>query len=196
MNLFFQLNLHGESNIKFMTINLLDIIILVPLMLFAWNGYKKGLIIEIASLAALVLGLYMAFFFSDFAAQMLNDLFDMDQKYVAVFAFLLTFIAVLFLVLTVGKIVQKFVDILLLGFLNKLAGAVFGMLKGALLISILIFVINYFDFGSYLFKQEAREKSMFYEPVESIAPALYSWLDSNNFTFDVPDKEELIDKVY
>lgn len=179
-----------------MNVNFLDIIILIPLALFAWNGYKKGLIVEVASLAALVLGLYMAFFFSDFAAQMLNDLFDMGQKYVAVFAFLLTFIVVLFIVLTVGKVVQKFVDILLLGFLNKLTGAVFGMLKGALLLSILIFVINYFNFGDYLFKEEARNKSIFYEPIESIAPTLYSWLDSNNFSFEIPDKEEIMNKVY
>jgi len=99
-------------------------------------------------------------------------------------------------VLAVGKVLEKFVNILLLGFLNKLTGAVFGILKGALLLSILIFVINYFNFGDYLFKEEARTKSMFYEPVESIAPALYSWLDSNNFTFEIPDKEELMNKVY
>ncbi len=178
-----------------MTINLLDIILIIPLLLFAWNGYKKGFIIEVASLIALILGLYVAFFFSDFAAEMLNDLFDMNQKYVAVFAFLITFIVVIFLVLTVGKIVQKFVDILLLGFLNKLAGAVFGLLKGALLLSILIFVINYFDYGEYIIKKEQREKSIFFEPIESIAPALYSWLNSNNFTFEIPDKEELINKV-
>ncbi len=169
-----------------MTINLLDIIILIPLMMFAWNGYKKGLIIEVASLAALVIGLYMAFFFSDYAAGMLNNLFAMDEKYVAVVAFILTFIVVLFLVLTVGKIIQKFVDILMLGFLNKLAGAAFGILKGALIISILIFVINYFNFGTYLIKPDARNKSIFYKPVESIAPVLYSWLNSNNFTFDLP----------
>jgi len=69
---------------------------------------------------------------------MLNDLFDIDQKYVAVIAFILTFIVVLFLVLAVGKVLEKFVNILLLGFLNKLTGAVFGILKGALLLSILI----------------------------------------------------------
>lgn len=178
-----------------MTINLLDIILLIPLLLFAWNGYRKGFIVEVASLAALILGLYVAFFFSDFAAEMLNNLFDINQKYVAVFAFLITFIVVIFLVLTVGKIVQKFVDILLLGFLNKLAGAVFGFLKGALLLSILIFVINYFDYGEYIIKKEEREKSIFFEPIESIAPALYSWLNSNNFTFEIPNKDELIKKV-
>lgn len=179
-----------------MTVNLLDIIIIIPLLLFAWGGYKKGLIIEIASLAALVIGLYMAFFFSDFAAEMLNDLFDIDPKYVAVIAFLLTFIVVIFLVITAGKIVQKFVDILLLGFFNKLAGAVFGMLKGALILSIVLFVINYFHFGDFIFKEDMRQKSIFYEPVESIAPALYSWLDSKNFTFEIPEKEEIINAVY
>ncbi len=179
-----------------MTINLLDILILVPLMLFAWNGFKKGLIVEISSLIALVLGLYMAFYFSDFAAQMLNDLFAINEKYVALFSFLITFVVVLFLVLTVGKIIQKFIDILLLGFLNKLAGAAFGILKGALLLSILIFIINYFDFGAHIIKPEAKKKSVFYKPVEGIAPTLYSWLDSNNFTFEIPDKEEIINKVY
>jgi len=179
-----------------MTVNLLDIIIIVPLLLFAWNGYKKGLIIEVASLAALILGLYMAFFFSDFAAEMLNDLFDMDQKYVAVIAFLLTFIVVIFLVITAGKILQKFIDILLLGFFNKLAGAVFGILKGALILSIVMFVINYFNFGDFVFKEETREKSIFYEPVESIALALYSWLDSKNFTFEIPDREEIEEAIY
>lgn len=193
--MFSQRNLLDALNDNTMTISLLDIILLVPLLLFAWNGYKKGFIVELASLAALVLGLYIAFFFSDFAAEMLNDLFDMDQKYVAVFAFLITFIVVIFLVLTIGKIVQKFIDILLLGFLNKFAGAVFGFLKGALLLSILIFVINYFNFGNSLFKEESRQESIFFEPIESIAPALYSWLNSNNFTFEIPDKDELIKKV-
>jgi membrane protein required for colicin V production len=46
-----------------MELNLLDIIILIPLLLFAYNGYKKGLIIEIATLIALVLGIYASIHF-------------------------------------------------------------------------------------------------------------------------------------
>lgn len=179
-----------------MTVNLLDIIIIIPLLIFAWNGYKKGFIIEVASLAALIIGLYMAFFFSDFAAEMLNDLFDIDQKYVAVIAFILTFIVVIFLIITAGKILQKFIDILLLGFFNKLAGGVFGLFKGALILSIVIFVINYFNFGDYIFKDDTRSKSLFYEPVESLAPTLYSWLDSKNFTFEIPKREEIEEAIY
>lgn len=182
-----------------MTVNLLDIIIIIPLLFFAYNGYKRGFIIELASLAALVAGLYMAFYFSDFAAEMLNDLFEMNQKYVAIIAFIMTFIVVIFLVITAGKIVQKFVDILLLGFFNKLAGAAFGVLKGALLLSIVLYGLNYFHISDYIIKPEAKQKSLFYQSVEDIAPELYSWIDSKNFNFDFPDKEEVdeaIDNVY
>ncbi|MCP4909110.1 MAG: CvpA family protein [Bacteroidetes bacterium] len=179
-----------------MTVNLLDILIIVPLLLFAWNGYRKGLIIEIASLAALVLGLYAAFFFSDFAAKILNDNFNIDEKYIAIFAFLLTLIVIIFFVITSGKVVQKFVEVLLLGFINKLAGGIFGLLKGALILSMLIFVINYFNFGSFIFKEETRQKSILFEPIESIAPLMYSWLDSKNFSFEIPDKEDVIDTIY
>ena len=178
-----------------MTVNLLDIIIIIPLLYFAWNGYKKGFVIELASLAALVLGLYMAFYFSDFAAELLNDLFEIDQKYIAIIAFILTFIVVIFLVITAGKIVQKFLDILLLGVFNKLAGAVFGILKGALIISIVFFVFNYFKVSDYIIKLETKQKSLFYKPVEEIAPALYSWINTTNFDFEFPYKEEVNDAI-
>ena len=179
-----------------MSINLVDILIIVPLLLFAWNGYRKGLIIEVASLAALVLGLYAAFYFSDFAAKILNDNFNINEKYIAIIAFLLTLIVVVFFVITTGKVVQKFVEIIFLGFINKLAGSVFGLLKGALIISLLIFAINYFNFGSFIFKEETKQKSISYEKIESIAPWMFSWLDSKNFSFEIPDKEDIIDSIY
>lgn len=178
-----------------MTLNILDIFIIIPLLIFAWNGYKKGLIVELTTLVALVIGLYVAFFFSDVAITILNDNFKINQEYIAIIAFFVTFGVVLFLVLAAGKIVEKFIDVLMLGFINKIAGAAFGVLKGALLLSIFIWVLNYFNFSGYMFTEESRSKSMFYEPVESIAPTLYSWLDSKNFTFDIPGKEEVIDKV-
>jgi len=178
-----------------MSLNLLDIILLIPLLWFAYNGYKKGLIIEVASLAAFVLGLYFAFYFSDVTASYLKQYFTVDQKYMAALSFIVTFVIVLFAVLAVGKILEKFIDILLLGFLNKLAGAAFGLLKGALFLSIIIFVINYFDTGHNLLKIEATKTSIFYEPVESVAPALYSWLHLENFNFKLPDKDEMLKKV-
>lgn len=179
-----------------MEINLLDIIFLVPLLLFAYNGFKKGIVIEVAGLVALILGLYFAFYFSGFTADLLNNWFTLEAKYVAAIAFILTFIVVVLVVVSVGKLLEKVIDILLLGFFNKLAGAVFGILKGALILSILIFIINYFDEGRRVFTKELCQKSIFYEPVESIAPTLYSWVKTTDLSFDIPDKEELLEEVY
>jgi len=179
-----------------MEVNILDIIFLIPLLLFAYNGFKKGIIIEVASLAALILGLYFAFYFSDLAADLLNKWFTIDPGYMAAIAFIVTFLVVVIVVIAVGKILQKFIDILLLGFFNKLAGAVFGLLKGALVLSIMIFIINYFDGSRNIFKKETCEKSIFYTPIESIAPKLYSWIKTTNFKFDIPTKEEILEEVY
>ncbi len=178
-----------------MSLNLLDIILLIPLLWFAYNGYKKGLIIEIASLAAFILGLYFAFYFSDVTANYLKQYFTINQRYMAAISFIVTFIVVLIAVLALGKILEKFVDILLLGFLNKIAGAIFGLLKGALFLSIIIFVINYFDTSHTVIKPSATKTSIFYEPVQSVAPALYSWLHLDNFKFKLPDKDEVLKKV-
>jgi membrane protein required for colicin V production len=178
-----------------MSINLLDILILIPLLLFAWQGYRKGFIIEVATLIALLLGIYFALHFSDYAASLLTQHFTIDEKYLAVISFIVTFIVVVIVVIAVGKIVQKFIDLLLLGFLNKLEGAVFGALKGALLISILLVIINYFDTGSSLIKEEQKQQSVLYQPVASFAPWLYSWLELKNFDIKIPKKEDLIKSI-
>ena len=178
-----------------MSINFLDIIIIIPLLLFAWQGYKKGLIIEVATLAALILGLFFAFYFSDYAANLLNEHFDIDEKYIAALSFIVTFIVVVFTVVAIGKILQKIIDIILLGFLNKAAGAVFGIVKGALILSILFLIINYFDSNQRFIKEEYKESSIFYEPIASFAPKLYNWLHLDNFDFRIPDKEEIIKNI-
>ena len=178
-----------------MAINLIDIIFLIPLMLFAWSGYKKGLIIEAATLIALILGLYFAIYFSDIAAGLLNENFNINQKYVGAISFIATFVAVVFGVIAIGKMLEKVINVLLLGFLNKMAGSIFGILKGALFISILIFAFSYFGLENSVFNSESRQKSLLYEPIKSVAPALASWLNLEKLDFNIPDKEELIDKV-
>jgi len=178
-----------------MSINLLDIILLIPLLWFGYNGFKKGLIIEIASLAAFILGLYFAFYFSNFTAGYLKQFFNIEPKYMAAVSFIATFIGVVLIVLALAKLLEKFINILMLGFLNKLGGAVFGMLKGALFLSIIILAINYFDTGRTIIKPQAAKQSIFYEPVASLAPLLYSKLNLKNFKDQIPDKDELLKKV-
>ena len=44
----------------------LDIIIAIPLVIFIWKGWRKGLVFELANLAGLVVGIYCAVHFSQY----------------------------------------------------------------------------------------------------------------------------------
>ena len=179
-----------------MSVNFLDILILIPLLLWARQGYNKGFVISLASFAALILGLYFAFFFSDFTAGKLVEFFDISPKYMAIISFIVTFVIVVLVVVVTGNILDRFVDALMLGFLNKVAGLVFGVLKGALYLSILFFVLNYFDPGKHLLKQKYRDRSLLYAPLESIAPMLYSRLNLETLQIDWSDNEESEENIY
>lgn len=151
--------------------NYIDIILVVPIAWFAYQGFKRGLIIELASLAALVLGIYAAIYFSEYAANFMMDNLNMGPKYIPVFSFIVTFIVIVFLVYSVGKILERVIDMVALGFLNKLVGGVFGLLKGVVMLSIVLMIINYFN--EDLISSKKKKDSMLYDPVEGIAPFLW-----------------------
>ena len=121
--------------------NVLDIILIIPIVWLMYRGYQKGFIIELSSLVALVLGIYFAINFSGFAADFLTRNFNIGDKYLTIVAFVVTFMLVVFAVFMVGKILEKFINILLLGFINKLAGAAFGVIKAAFLLSVVLWII-------------------------------------------------------
>jgi len=178
--------------------NLLDIIFLVPLAWFAYKGFQKGFIIELCSLIALILGIYFAINFSNYAADILVKNFDIGEKYLSISAFVVTFIAVVVGAFFVGKILEKFINILMLGFLNQIAAAVFGILKAAFLISIVLWIINSFDFTNSIIKSEQKANSMLYEHVEKLAPTIIPKLNVDkikNFELDLPNAQEVIEKI-
>ena len=165
--------------------NYIDIILIIPIIWFAYQGFKRGLIIELASLVALILGIYAAMYFSGYAADFLVNNFDMGPKYVPVVAFIITFIIVVVLVHLLGRILEKLVNMVALGFLNKMAGGIFGILKAALFISIVILVINHFN--DQFISKEKQENSLLYKPIAEIAPFLWDQLE--NFH---PDEDGII----
>ena len=175
-----------------MNINLLDLILLIPLLLFAFNGYKKGIIIEVTTLAALILGIYAALFFSGYTANLLTGSFNISTEYLNIIAFVATFIGVLVVVMIIGKLLEKVVNLLMLGIINKLAGALFGILKGALLLSILIFLINYFDTNASIIKKEACTESILYKNIEPVAPWIYEKFNLEKLKENLPDPKDVI----
>ena len=156
--------------------NYLDIIIAIVLLLFGIKGLRKGLIIEVVTLLAFGIGIYGAMHFSDFTAERLQDFMEIKPQYLNTIAFVLTFIILVVLVNLIGRLISKAIKSLNLGFFDKLGGFLFGVLKGVLLCSTFVLVLNNLQWTGIV-KEEVRQKSFLYPYVEKTVPYLYKGFD-------------------
>jgi membrane protein required for colicin V production len=161
--------------------NYIDFIIIVLLVLGVARGFTDGFIKEFAALLALILGIWGAIKFSALTAAKLYDYFDMTGRYVGIIAFIITFIVIVVLVHFVGLIVDKFVDTMALGFLNRLIGIVFGLFKTALILSVIFVILNAIDAKHPFLPKEKIEQSRFYNPIADIAPAIFPVIGEGTF---------------
>ena len=172
--------------------NALDIIIGVILLIFALAGLRKGLIIEAFYLASYVVGIYGAMFFSDAMASWISDFLDTETEVVAIIAFILTFILIMVLVRFLGRMVSNLVEAIHLGFIDKFGGFVFGILKGALIVSVFILIMNVLGVSGVI-DNETKRNSSLYTITEEIANVLYKKHDVVKESID--DRLEKIEDV-
>jgi len=166
--------------------NILDIIFIIPIVWFAYRGFSKGLIIGITTLVALILGIYLSIRFSGIVAAFLMSNFDWDEKYIPIISFAITFVGVVIVIYLLGKILEKFIDMIALGFINKLLGGVFGIVKAVVLLSVIIYIINSFDRQQSVFTEKLQQGSILYEPVESVVPRILPLLDIEEIKKKIP----------
>lgn len=149
-------------------------IILGALILFGViRGLMKGLFVEVASLAALVAGVYGAIHFSNFAAEFLMEKVTWDEKYINIVAFAITFVIIVLAIALAGKALTKLADFAALGIINKVLGAVFGGLKIGVILSVILMVFGNLNNTIPFASEEDLESSVLYEPVKSLAPMIF-----------------------
>lgn len=179
--------------------NFIDVILVIPLAWFAYKGFSKGFIIEVTTLMALLLGIFLANRLSFVTADFLTNNLNFESEYLDIIAFTITFILVVIASMMLGKALTKLISVIQLSLVNKIAGALFSVLKVSFIISILIMIMANFQIEDMLIKKEQRESSLLYKPVKKIAPAVFPKLQSEDnldFIDDVKGKiNKEIDKV-
>jgi membrane protein required for colicin V production len=161
--------------------NYIDIIIIVILGFSMVRGFMNGLVKEVASLAALILGIWGAIRFSSFTAGRLYDYFDMTGQYVGIISFLITFGVIVIIIHFIGLIVDKLMDAVALGFVNKLLGIAFGLFKSVLIMSVIFVVLNAIDARRPFLPKGKIEQSMLFSPISDIAPAIFPIIGEGGF---------------
>ncbi len=144
-----------------------DVILIVSLAAFAVNGFTKGLITKVLSLAALLGGIIVSAKYGKDVAEFLANLSGFGQTLCGVVGVTAIFV-VLFVIS--GLLSRSFKKISILQIWDKLGGAVFGFLEGALILSLLLLMLGIFDIPA---KGPSLDKSFMYNPVKNFAPTLY-----------------------
>jgi membrane protein required for colicin V production len=153
--------------------NIIDILLGALLLFGLVRGLTKGLFVEVASLVALIAGIYGAIHFSDFIAEFLMERIDWGEKAINLTAFAVTFVIIVLAISLAGKALTKLADFAALGFLNKLLGAVFGVLKIGLILSVVLLIFSKMNRDIPFLEDEDLKDSVLYEPVKSLAPMLF-----------------------
>lgn len=150
----------------------IDIVLGVLLLFGLVRGLMKGLFVEIASLLALILGIYGAIHFSNYAAEFLSNQFDWDEQYINIIAFAITFVIIVLAISLAGKALTKLANFAALGWINKLFGALFGLVKMGLICSVILIVLDRMNIDVAP-NENDEQQSILYQPMYNLAPMLF-----------------------
>ena len=171
--------------------NYIDIIICIPLVWGLYKGFTKGLIVEAATVIAFGLGVWGGITFSDYFALKLSEWFEWKSPYLPVISFALVFLAIIASVFLLAKYIQKATDKIALSFINKAGGAAFGVLKFAMILSVVIFIIDAVEESYPMVSFKTKEESLLYKPLSKIAPTLIPALDKSKVAALIPKSDDV-----
>ncbi len=162
--------------------NYIDPIIIILLVWAAYRGFSRGLVVMVAAFIALIAGIWGAVRFSGMVGDWLVYTMNVSSPYIHLVSFTITFIGIAILINIAAFLLSRFLDAVALGFMNRLLGTVFGVLRMALFMSVLFVILNAFDERHGFLPEEMVEKSLLYEPVSRLVPEIFPFLRHENIT--------------
>lgn len=171
-----------------------DIIVAALLGYSLYKGIKNGLFVEVASFISLLLGIYLAIKFSSLMTEMISKHVSWNPTNIQLTAFILTFILVVIGVYFLAKILTGIADFAMLGWMNKLGGGLFRILKTILILSVFIALFEKINFNNTFAKKETLDNYIFYNPVKKVAafvyPSIEKWYEAFKKEHSEKPKEE------
>ena len=153
--------------------NILDIIVWLALAVAVFNGWRKGFIGKLFSLAGLVGGIWLALGYGARCGEALH----MEGTTAAVAGPIVVFVAAAVAANLVGRLVSKACSTIGLGGLDTLLGIAVSVLKYLLVLSVLFSAFDDLNEDYTLAGPETIEKSKSYKPVMHLSEAVFPFLE-------------------
>ena len=149
----------------------MDIIALIILIWFVYKDYSSGLIISSFRFLGLILGIILSAKYGYFIVEFLSNKLSVPDQISSILGYLIVFIIVVIIIQIIGNLLKSTLNIILLGWLDKIGGAVLGFAKASILISLLFWGIIMLPANSLT--EAIKYKSKSYSIFENVAPTIY-----------------------
>lgn len=140
----------------------IDIIIAIVLIFAVFKGYQQGLIVALFSVLAFIIGIAAAMKLSVVVAGYIGKAVKVSDQWLPIISFIVVFMIVTFLIGWGARLIQKAVQLAMLGWVNRLGGILLYCVLCVLIISVIIF---YADQVS-LIKPEVKNASVTYSYIQ------------------------------
>ncbi len=121
--------------------NLLDVTLIVVIAISSVYGLFKGLVKEVISVLAAIIGLIGASRFYEGASPLLKD-FGLGEQVAKILSFFILFIFIFIALILIGKLLHQLIHAILLGWLNRLGGIGFGFIRGIIISCVIIMFLT------------------------------------------------------
>lgn len=143
--------------------NWLDIAIIVVIAIAALNGLRAGIIKAALSLAGLIIGVILA---GRYYAPLSEQLPFIPQAGAKIVAFAIILVGVMIIAGLLARFLKWAVSVVMLGWVNHLGGAIFGLVLGAILCGALLAIwVKFFGIAEAIVESNLATLLLDYFPV-------------------------------
>ena len=152
---------------------ILDIILLLCFVPAIVSGISKGFVKQVIDLVAILAAAWAAFHFSTVLGGWLSQYITLEKSILNVISFVLIIIVAAVLLNLAASLITNALKALSLGFLNRLLGLVFAILKVAVILGLLILLFETLNSSLHLVKPEATADAVVYNALKDAAEKVF-----------------------
>jgi len=162
-------------------VSYLDLLLLIPIGLAIWRGWRNGFVMEVFSMLALFVGLYAGVHLSDWMSNFLREKFEMGGSNLPIVSFVVVLVLVFVGLFFLGKLITQTVSAGGAERWNQIGGAFFSLTKTLLFLSILFVLFNALDRKYGWLPNKQKEHSYFYEPIYNFSLFILPSMEDSEF---------------
>ncbi|MDE5963138.1 MAG: CvpA family protein [Alistipes sp.] len=153
--------------------NIFDLLVCVVLALAVWNGWRQGCVVQLCSLAGLIVAVWCAAKFGPEAGRF----FGFDESFAVPAGFAIVLLAALCVAALIGRSIRKLLHFAGLGFADVLLGIGVAIVKYLFLVGVLFTAFDRLNADFRFVEPQTLERSKTYRPILHLAEWVFPFVE-------------------